>query len=201
VKTLIPCELRDLDGTYLLVQPLDEIRCRVLTSNVAPKDEILYKAEHLTWSTASEDLGGFTRLGPAELLGSAGVDSAPDPHNLVEVLYNQQEVLGDHRRPDPEGDPVDPRTLPMLDGNLEAGDRRAEILRLAIHYRKDHERKDGKNRWVTLCSCPEFRMADRAANARLHALISMGLLKNWVPTLPRIFQAIHDAEGRSAQVA
>lgn len=201
MKTLIPCELHDLDGSYLLVQPLGEVRCRVLDSNVAPKGEVLYKPETLTWSQASEDLGGCTRLGPAELLGTEGADSVPDPDNLVQVLDRQQEVLGDHRKPDPEGDLVDPTTLPDLGGDLETDDLRAEILRLVIHYRKKHERKVGKHRWVTLCNCAEFCLTDQTANARLHLLISMGLLKNRVPTLPRIFQAIHAAEIRSEQVA
>ncbi len=141
MKTLIPCELRDLDGSYVLVEPVGEIRCRVLVSNVARKGEVLYKPEALTWSQASRDLGGFTRLSPAELLGTVEADSRPDPENLLEVLGSQEEILGDARRPDPEGDVVDPETLPGRGGTLEADDPRAEQLRLA-----SKERKAGRSR-------------------------------------------------------
>src|SRR5688572_29628295 len=60
-------EFRDPDGSYVLVQPLDEVRCRVLASNVTPKGDVLFKDAELTWQEAAEDLGGYTRLGLEEL--------------------------------------------------------------------------------------------------------------------------------------
>src|SRR5437762_1963410 len=106
VKTTIPCELRNLDGSYLLVQPLGESGCRILASNVAPKGQVLYKPELLSWSQATEDLGGYTRLSPDELLGLVDPDTVPDPDNLVDALDSREEVLSEARRPDPEGEVV-----------------------------------------------------------------------------------------------
>src|SRR5262245_20280675 len=97
VKTLIPCELRDLDGSYLLVEPLDACRCRVLDSNVAPKGEILWKPRSLTWHQASKDLGGWTRVAPSDLQNLEGENGAQDHENILEILEREQEVLGEHR--------------------------------------------------------------------------------------------------------
>lgn len=144
MKTLNPCELRDLDGSYLLVEPFGEIRCRVLSSNVARKGEVLYKPEALTWSQASRDLGGFTRLSPAELLGTVEADSRPDPENLLEVLGSQEEIRSDERRRDPAGEVVDPGTVHGHGGNLEVDDPRAEQLRLATNHRKAGSSRSAK---------------------------------------------------------
>src|SRR5438105_5600501 len=111
VTTHIPCELRDLDGSYLLVEPLGDIRCRILASNVATKGEVLYKSESMTWSEAMEDLGGWTRLLPSQLLGGEEEERLPDPENLREVLDLEQQGDGGNRRHDPEREAVDPTSL------------------------------------------------------------------------------------------
>lgn len=144
MKTLIPCELRDLDGSYVLVEPVGDIRCRVLASNVAQKGEVLYKPEALSWLQATRDLGGFTRLTPAELLGGLEAKSMPNPENLLEVLGSQEEILGDARRPDPAGDVVDPGTVHGHGGNLEPDDPRAEQLRLATSHTKTGKSRSAK---------------------------------------------------------
>ena len=146
MKTIVPCELRDLDGSYLLVQPLGESRCRILASNVAPKGQLLYKPELLSWSQATQDLGGYTRLLPDELLGLVEQGNGSDPDNLVEALDSREEILSEARRPDPEGEVVDPGTTPGTGENFEADDPQAELLRLAIHHRTDHGRKNRKHR-------------------------------------------------------
>jgi hypothetical protein len=146
VKTIDPCELRDLDGSYLLVQPVGESRCRILDSNVAQKGQVLYKPELLSWAQAAEDLGGYTRLSPDELLGLADQDSLPDPDNLVEALGTREEILVEPRRPDPEGEVVDPGTLPGTGGNLEADDPQAELLRLAIRHQNHRGRRGRRTR-------------------------------------------------------
>jgi hypothetical protein len=146
VKTIIPCELRDLDGSYLLVQPLGESRCRILASNVAPKGKLLYKPDLLSWSQATEDVGGYTRLSPDELLGVLDADSVPDPENLVEALEAEQDILADPRSGDPEGDVVDPGTLSRPGETLEPDDPQAELVRQAIQRRNHHGRKARKSR-------------------------------------------------------
>jgi len=146
VKTIVPCELRDLDGSYLFVQPVDESSCRILDSNVAPKGQVLYKPEILSWEQAAEDLGGYTRLSPDELLGFVAQDTFPDPEDLVEVLGAREEILVESRRPDPDGEMVDPGTLAGPGGTLEADDPQAELLRLAIRHPNHHGRKGRKTR-------------------------------------------------------
>jgi len=146
VKTIIPCELRDLDGSYLLVQPVDESRCRILDSNVAPKGKVLFMPDLMSWEHAAEDLGGYTRLSPDELLGLVDQDSLPDPENLVEALDTREEILVEPRRPDPEGEVVDPGTQTGHGANVEADDPQVELLRLAIRHRTHHGRKGRKTR-------------------------------------------------------
>lgn len=146
MKSIIPCELRDLDGSYLLFEPVGESRCRILASNVAPKGQLLYKPTLLSWAQATKDLGGYTRLSPAELLAQVDPKSVADPESLVEALATHEEILSGPRTPDPAGEVVDQATLPRQDGNLEADDPRAELLRRAIHDRKPHVRKGRKNR-------------------------------------------------------
>lgn len=142
MKTITPCELRDLDGSYLLVQPVGESRCRILDSNVAPKGQVLYKPELMSWDQAAEDLGGYTRLSPDELLGLVEQGSLPDPENLVEALDTREEILVEPRRPDPEGDVIDPAS----GANLEVDDPQPELLRLAIRHPNHHGRKGRKTR-------------------------------------------------------
>lgn len=146
MKTIVPCELRDLDGSYLLVQPVGESRCRILDSNVAAKGQVLYKPELMSWDQAVEDLGGYTRLSPDELLGLVEQDSLPDPENLVEALGAREEILVEPRRPDPDGEVVDPGTQHGPGGNLEADDPQTELLRLAIRHRNHLGRKSRKTR-------------------------------------------------------
>jgi len=196
---LPPCEFRDPDGSYLVVQPFDEVRCRVMASNVARKGEVLYKDETLSWTQAAQDLGGWTRLGPGELLGTPSEPIATDPEDTLSILEEKREGLGADRLPDPEGDIVDPRTLPAPD--FEAFDPRVELLRLAIHYRKAHERREGGRRFVSLCRCPEFGPTNDPVTRRLHAVVTLGILKNELPTLPRISRAIREIEERRGEVA
>jgi hypothetical protein len=97
-------EFRDPDGSYVLALALDEIRCRVLRSNVAERGAVLFKNPDLGWEKASEDLGGLTRLGPADLVPSR--ELAAQERTVRQVL---EEV------PDPESGGTqeceDPRAL------------------------------------------------------------------------------------------
>lgn len=84
-------EFRDLDGSYVLVRPLDEVRGRVVSSNRAARGRVLYKDGALSWERAAEDLGGYTRLSPEELLGEERdgrrpgewADREPEPEAML----------------------------------------------------------------------------------------------------------------------
>jgi len=77
-------EFLDDDGSYIQALTLDELRCRVLCSNVARRGELLLKDPDLDWESATEDLGGLTRLGPWDLvpLGEPPWGGPNDPADL-----------------------------------------------------------------------------------------------------------------------
>jgi hypothetical protein len=192
---LPPCEFRDPDGSYALVQPLDEVRCRVIASNVAEKDQVLYNGDALDWPDAAEDLGGFTRLGPCEMLG-------PEDEELPDPGEDDQEHRGEDGRPpaDPLAHVEDPRYSKCHEQAIDA-DFQVEILRLAIHYQQVHERKDGETRWVTLCRCPDYAPLGDVPRARFHAMVSVALLAEQLPSLSQIRGAILAVSHEHAEVA
>jgi hypothetical protein len=61
-------ELRDLDGTYVLVKPLDDVRGVVLNGTLHEQGQVLYKGASLSWKAASRDIGGATHLSPQDLV-------------------------------------------------------------------------------------------------------------------------------------
>jgi hypothetical protein len=61
-------EFLDPDGGYVRALPLDEVRCRVLRSNLARRGEVFLKDPGLDWEEATQDLGGWTRVGPSDLV-------------------------------------------------------------------------------------------------------------------------------------
>jgi hypothetical protein len=77
-------EFLDPDGSYIRARALDEVCCRVLSSNVARKGEVYVKEGALDWEEASEDLGGLTRLGPWDLAPLKGRD--PEEEDLLATL-------------------------------------------------------------------------------------------------------------------
>jgi hypothetical protein len=192
---LPPCEFRDPDGTYVLVQPFDEVRCRVIASNVAEKDQVLYKGDAIDWPEAAKDLGGFTRLGPCELLAQVDQelpDLGEDDAGFVPEDWGQAA--------DALAQVEDPRTSRSHE-QAEGADLQVAILRLAIHYQQVHERRDGETRWVTLCRCPGHAPAGDVETARLHAMVSVALLANELPSLHRIRGAIREAVRDQIEVA
>ena len=168
MKTVIPYELRDLDGSYLLVEPMDAYRCRVLDSNVAPKGEILWRPRGLSWRQASQDRGGWTRVAPSELLGPEGKHGVPDHENILEILEREQEVNGEHRRPDPEGELADPKSLSPVDPDWEMKGFKTALDLLADHHRRIHGHHDGPGGHLPYCACPGFGPAgEQARGARV----------------------------------
>jgi len=185
MKTAV--EFRDLDGSYLLLRPLDDIRCLVLDSNVAQRGELLYKEERLTWSEAARDLGGYTRVAPSELLAAADLPrrESMDYRHLILGTTEQSESDPGHLLKDAG-----------LSSDRDLEDPRASLLRLALHYRRAHARRGSA---PSRCRCPGFSPEGDLKAGRFHALISIALITRTLPSLSRMLGAIRNAaEARAA---
>jgi hypothetical protein len=184
VKSLPLCEFREPDGSYVLVRPYDDVRCRVIDSNVFRKGELLHlRGAAYGWSEGSEDIGGCTRVGLAFLLQdhSALVDGHPD--DLLNLLAEQEAALADHRLPDPEEEVVDPRSLAPDEPEMGGADLRATLTRLTDHYRKIHGYGQNTPTQVTACSCPGFGPGNYRARDLLAAVVTLALRHKSLPPL------------------
>lgn len=193
MSTLPIVEFRDPDGSYVLAQPLNEVCCRVLASNALPQGQVLYKDEAIDWEEAAQDLGGFTRLGPDQLRAPEdGPERASDDYrDLLQGLLPE---------PDPLALIEDPQSSKSHERPEDAGPR-ARILRLVLHYKKVHEEKGARARGMNVCRCPQFAPEGDVSQARLHARVSLALLRRELPSLPRILRAIGDVSSDRAKVA
>ena len=72
-------EFRDLDGTYVLVKPLDDVRGVVLNGTLHEQGQVLYKDASLSWKAASRDIGGATHLSPQDLVARETEEIPPFP--------------------------------------------------------------------------------------------------------------------------
>ena len=186
-------EFRDPDGTYVLAQPFNDVCCRVLASNAMPRGQVLYKDEDIPWEEAAQDLGGFTRLGPDQLQPAPkGPGGGSDDYRDL--------LLGVLPEPDPLALVEDPASSKSHEREKDA-DPRAALLRLVIHYKKVHERKEAHTLWMNLCRCPHFAPEGDVTQARLHAMVSIALLRRELPSLPRIQEAIREVSSGRAKVA
>lgn len=193
MKTLPIAEFRDPDGSYVLVQPFDEVRCRVIASNVLPKGLVLHKDAELTWEEASRESNGFTRVGPWEL-------TSPDKRTFESPDYRDL-ILGEEAQdPDPLRELEDVRASRQEVADL-ATDPRVRLLRLALHYRKVHERREAGGRWMSVCRCRGFTPEGRPGYARLHAMIWVALYTKRLPSLSRMLGAIRFASEARTKVA
>ncbi len=199
--TMPVVEFLDPDGSYALVQPFDEVRGRVLSSNVLPKGHVLHKNEKLSWSEAAEDLGGFTRLGPSDFLpeGEAGLEPAWEGSELLEQL---EEHLG-YSREEPIQNPALKRESPTLEPPKPSAweDPVGFLLGLVRHTRKLHEQDAGESRWVATCRCPAFQVPGERLRARLHKIITAALEKGRRPRLSPILIALRESFARRADAA
>lgn len=194
-------EFLDPDGSYALVQPFDEVRCRVLSSNVLPKGQILHKGDLLDWQDAAEDLGGFTRLGISDLLPKE--DAWPEPAwEGSELLEQLEEHLG-YSREDQVQNPALKRESPTLEPPKPSAweDPVGFLLGLVRHTRKLHEQHAGESRWVATCRCPAFQVQGDRLRARLHKLLTAALEKGRRPRLSRILIALRESFARRADAA
>jgi len=141
VTALPSCEFRDPDGSYVLVQPFDEVRCRVLASNVADRGEVLFKDGSLTWSEAAEDVGGFTRVGPSTLLEHPEKDPVYTTSDLLAAL--EEKVVPEAEGPtlDFPGEIVGPESL-----NRQNPLTREDLLSEAFFRLMRKVRKTGRSR-------------------------------------------------------
>lgn len=201
MTTLPICEFHDPDGSYVLVQPFDEVRCRVIASNVVEKDQVLYKGDLLDWQDAAEDLGGFTRLGLSDLLPKD--EAWPEPAwEGSELLLLIEEHLGSSRDESIQN-PALKRESPTLEPPKPSAweDPVGFLLELVRHTRKLHERDTGESRWVAPCRCPAFQVQGDRLRARLQELITTALEKGRTPRLTRILVALRESIGRRADAA
>lgn len=184
MKTLPLCEFCEPDGSYVLVRPYDDVRCRVIDSNVFRKGELLHlRGAAYDWSEGSEDIGGCTRIGLAFLLQdhSALVDGQSD--ELPNLLSEQQAALADHRLPDPEEEVVDPRSLASNEPQMDGADLRATLTRLVDHYRELHGFGENTLDQMTACSCPGFGPDNYRARDLLAEVVSLALRHKSLPPL------------------
>ncbi len=194
-------EFLDPDGSYALVQPFDEVRGRVLSSNVLPKGHVLHKDEKLSWSEAEEDLGGFTRLGPSDFLpqGEAGPEPAWEGGELTSWLLDPLASSREERILDPLLELESPP--PGLGRPEQEVDPVGLLLGLVRHFRKLHLTKEGTSRWVAPCRCPGFQVQGERLRARLHKLARAALLDRKLPSLSRILVALRETFGRRVDAA
>jgi hypothetical protein len=190
-------EFLDPDGSYALVQPFDEVRGRVLSSNVFEKGSVLHKSEELCWTEAAEDLGGFTRLGPADLL-SPGEDGPAPVWEESELLGMLEEQMGPGRA-EPGGDPGPQAISPAPGYDRGApGDEEDPVgflLGLVGHIRQLHEKRGRGPRGVTPCRCLAFRVNDDRLRTRLRQRIASALQKERLPRLTRILVSLRESLG------
>jgi hypothetical protein len=199
--TMPTIEFLDPDGSYALVQPFDEVRGRVLSSNVLEKGSVLHKDAELAWGEAAEDLGGFTRLGPSDFLEVPEVPGEPawNCDDLVRLLEDPPGSGGEERSLDPllglespplDQDRQDPGGLPV---DL--------LLGLVRHFRKQHLKKDGGSRWVAPCRCPAFQVKGDRLRTRLAELLTAALETGRLPCLSWILLALREAFGGRTDAA
>lgn len=186
-------EFRDPDGSYVLVRPFDEVRCRVMASNVLPKGLVLHKDAELTWEEASRESNGITRVGPWDL-------ASPDERRFESPDYRDL-ILGEESKDhDPLRELEDASSSRQEVADL-AADPRVRLLRLALHYRKVHERREAGGRWMSVCRCPGFTPEGKPGYARLHAMIWVALYTKRLPSLFRMLGAIRVASEARTKVA
>ncbi len=179
-------EFRDVGGGYVLALPVDDVRCRVLASNVVGKDRVLFKDPDLSWEEASEDLGGFTRLDPSDF---AAPEQDPEESSLLADL--EAAVSGSARTTDDrisglEGVP-DPASLSSL---ADADDApRSQVARLVAHYLAAHGGRSRTTLPHDVCRCAGFRLGDSRREARLHAMVAVSTAAKALPDVRRLVGA------------
>jgi hypothetical protein len=199
--TIQTVEFLDPDGSYALVQPFDEVRGRVLSSNVLEKGSVLHKDAELPWGEAAEDLGGFTRLGPSDFLLDVVASAEPSwkSEDLVRLLEDPLGSRGEELREDPllrlESPPPGSATPDQAPGAVDV------LLRLVRHFRKQHLRKDEGSCWVAPCRCPAFQVEGARLESELQELITAALDKGRLPRLSRILLALGARFGRRVDAA
>jgi len=184
VTTLPLCEFREPDGSYVLVRPHDDVRCRVIDSNVFQKGEVLsLRGAAYDWVEGSEDIGGCTRIGLAFLL--RGQPSQADGHSqdLLNLLADHEVALAEHRHSDPEEDLVDPRSLAPDVPERDVEDLRATLRRLADHYRSVHGYRQNARDQLTACICPGFAPDSERARDLLGTVMTLALRRESLPPL------------------
>lgn len=192
-------EFRDVGGGYVLARPFDDVRCRVVASNLIEKDQVLFKDPELTWEEASEDLGGFTRLDPCDFaLGEAEDREERSLMADLEAAASSSARTTDDLVPGPERIP-DPASLRELADKEDAP--RALVARLVTHYVTVHRERTDSTPPKDVCRCPGFRAGDSRPEARLHAMVAIATAPESLPDLRRLTGASRKRSRKEAQAA
>lgn len=193
MKTLIPCELRDLDGSYALVRPIDDVRCRVIDSNVFQKGEQLrLKSVPYDWREGSQDIGGCTRASLEDLLppeDSLSNESVEDP--LQDCARHHESARGRH------DDDLDEHLNNL--GSLDPGDDSedvddfdfdAALRRLTFHFVEVHLHLADGVPTMEECRCPGIAPANEWARDRLYAMIWITFALGKFLSIPQMIMAM-----------
>jgi hypothetical protein len=192
---MMTVEFRDLDGSYVLARRVDDVRCRVLASNVMAEGRVLYKNPRMSWEEAGRDLGGFTRLIPLDFEGEGTAAPSPDAEGPLSFLEEKDLLPSRHMASDASELSAFP--LDLMDpeeGTLE------RLARLTMHYVKAH-RPQGLKGSARACRCPGFRPNSSLPSDRLQALVGLVLAARSRRDLGRIRRAVRRIAGRGVSAA
>lgn len=189
MKTLNPCELRDLDGSYALVRPLDDVRCRVIDSNVFAKGELLclWNTPY-DWIEGSEDLGGCTRIGLADLIPRNG----PIVEDRGEDILPLERAFGEHADSEAEEHRMELEAVaPDEDVPDEDDfDFDATLRRLTLHFVEVHLHLADGVPTMEDCRCPGIAPANEWAQDRLYAVIWITFALGRFLSIPQMIMAM-----------
>lgn len=193
MKTLTPCEFRDLDGSYALVRPLDDVRCRVIDSNVFEKGKELHLRDAACdWREGSEDIGGCTRVSLEDLFPFEDSLAERPAEDLLPLFAHHQESTRDRRDADPDEQPTHLGSFaPEDDGeDNDDFDFDTALRRLVLHYAACHMRLKGKSPSMDVCRCAGIAPASEWARRRLYLVASLTLAVGKYLSLPQLIMAM-----------
>jgi len=182
-------EFRDLDGTYVLVKPLDDVRGVVLNGNRHARGEVLYKDADLRWEEAARDIGGATRLSPEDLVVEEVEESDfPTP----EFTDEDGDLLeGEHEAPEDLLERGAAKSEDPLEGAYEEIGLDVMFRRLLRHYRLEHTTRVNRTRTVEDCQCPGWVPSDDDPTANwIHGLVVTALRQRKVTAILRSLRSM-----------
>jgi hypothetical protein len=188
-------EFRDLDGSYVFARRVDDVRCRVLASNVMAQGRVLLKNPRMSWEEAGRDLGGFTRLVPLDFEGEGTSAPSPDVEGPLALLEEKDILRSPHMATDaPELSALPLDLMDHEDGILE------RLARVVIHPVKA-QRPQGLKGSSRACRGPGFRPPSSLRSDLLDALVGLVLAARNRRDLARLRRAVRRISGKGGSAA